>query len=147
MTLATIWNQDDKSNTKKPLGGYSIVSHGGIGDEHREYGEENRPKNNLSGSCHRLSFRVGSEVHHILVDMWGYQWPGKLDRSMTELSNWVHTVILTHPHMDHIGDFPLAFIDGAEFAGRVYAMPATKDAADISLTDSANILAREHARK
>lgn len=49
--------------------------------------------------------------------------------------------------MDHIGDFPLAFIEGAEFAGRVYATPATKDAADISLTDSANILAREHARK
>ena len=56
-------------------------------------------------------------------------------------------IVITHPHMDHIGDLPRAFVDDAEFAGRVYATPATRDAAEISLIDSANILAREFANK
>lgn len=37
MTLATPGLQDSRIKIKKPLDGYSIVSHGGIGDEHREY--------------------------------------------------------------------------------------------------------------
>jgi Cft2 family RNA processing exonuclease len=49
--------------------------------------------------------------------------------------------------MDHIGEFPLAFVDDAPFTGRVYATPATRDAADISLADGATILAKEYGRK
>ncbi len=37
MTLATPRLQDIRIKINQPLDGYSVVSHGGIGDEHREY--------------------------------------------------------------------------------------------------------------
>ena len=49
--------------------------------------------------------------------------------------------------MDHIGDFPRIFTGDSEFSGQVYSTPATKDAADIALTDAAKILAREYENK
>ena len=127
---------------------YEIESHWGIGDEREEYGEtRERPKHNLSGSCHELRIFFGEQVYRVLIDVWAYQWSGKIVRDITQVSNWVDAVVITHPHMDHIGDLPRAFVDDAEFAGRVYATPATRDAAEISLIDAANILAREFANK
>ena len=154
MTLAAIWRQDD--NTKFPetesksnpiLDWYAIVSHGGIGDEHREYGDEGKPKHNLSGSCHELQVFLGEQIYRILVDVWAYQWRGKLERDIGKISKWVDAIILTHPHMDHIWDYPRAFVDEAGFVGRVYATPATRDATEIALIDAANILARDYANK
>jgi Cft2 family RNA processing exonuclease len=134
--------------SQQPTDGYAIVSHGGIGDEHQEYGEvRERPKHNLSGSCHELQIFFGEQVYRVLVDIWAYQWPGKLLRNITEVSNWVNAIILTHPHMDHIGDFPRVFTSDTEFSGRVYATSGTKDSADIALMDAAKILAREYENK
>ncbi len=154
MTLAVIWCQDDntklpetESKSKPILDGYAIVSHGGIGDEHREYGDEGKPKHNLSGSCHELRIFFGKQVYRVLVDIGAYQWPGKLVRDIPVISEWVDAIILTHPHMDHIGDFPRIFTGNSEFWGQVYGTPATKDAADIALTDAAKILAREYENK
>ena len=136
-----------QTKIEKPLDGYAIVSHGGIGDEHREYREENRPKYNLSGSCHELQIFFGQKVYRVLVDVGAYQWPGKLVRDIPAISEWVDAIVLTHPHMDHIGDFPRIFTGDSEFSGQVYSTPATKDAADIALTDAAKILAREYENK
>ncbi|MBC7503742.1 MBL fold metallo-hydrolase [Candidatus Gracilibacteria bacterium] len=148
MTLpTTLGHQHNGPTDTKPQDGYAIKSYGGIGNEHREYGEENRPKHNLSGSCHELSVFFGKQVHRVLIDVGAYQGPGKLERSITEISNGVDTVILTHPHMDHIGDFPRIFTSDTEFAGRVYATPGTRDSADVALTDAAKILAREYENK
>ena len=45
--------------------------------------------------------------------------------------------LLTHAHIDHSGDFPLAYARG--FRGPIYATAATCDLCDIMLRDSAHI--------
>lgn len=123
--------------------GYDIVSHGGIGNEREGSGREHN-KYNLSGSCHELRVHIGESVCRILIDMGAYQWRGKLVRDMKEISTGIDTVILTHPHMDHIWEYPVAFTEGEEFESRVYATLGTKVSAEIALTDAAKIMARNY---
>ncbi len=49
--------------------GYTIVSHGGIGDEHGEYTDGKQLPHNLSGSCHEIMFHIGQKIFRILVDV------------------------------------------------------------------------------
>lgn len=127
--------------------GYTLISHGGIGDELWENDQREKPKHNLSGSCHELQIHVGGQVLRILVDIWGYQWRGKLEREIKKISTWVSAIILTHPHMDHIGDFPRIFTEGWEFEGRVFSTSGTLQATQIALIDAAKILQREYEKK
>jgi metallo-beta-lactamase family protein len=54
---------------------------------------------------------------------------GSLDR--------LHAVVLTHAHLDHTGRLPL--LTRAEYAGPIYATPATIDFAQLILSDSAHL--------
>ena len=127
--------------------GYGIISHGGIGDEQWEDSDRERPKHNLSWSCHELRVFFNGEVTRIIIDMWSYQWRGKLNRDIQKIAAGVKTIILTHPHMDHIGDLPLACTEDSEFEWKIYSTPGTKKSAEIALVDSAKILAREFEKK
>ncbi len=49
--------------------------------------------------------------------------------------------------MDHIGDFPRAFVEGSDFDGRVFATPGTRQAAEIALIDAAKILQRDYEKR
>jgi hypothetical protein len=76
MSFATPNNSSSdtpKNRSKKAilaLSQYHIKSYGGIGDEREKYGEtRERPKHNLSGSCHELMISTGTDVHRILIDM------------------------------------------------------------------------------
>lgn len=50
-------------------------------------------------------------------------------------------VILTHAHLDHCGRLPLLWRNG--YRGRIYATPATRDLAELIMTDAANIMLHE----
>lgn len=126
---------------------YTIVSHGGIGDELGEDGWRERPKHNLSGSSHELIIKINNQLLRILIDMWGYQGRWKIERNMTHISDAVNAIILTHPHIDHIGDYPNAFVEWAKFQGRVFSTLGTREATEISLIDAAKILQREYEKK
>lgn len=126
---------------------YALISHWGIGDELWEDSQREKPKHNLSGSCHELQIQVSGQVLRILVDIWWYQWRGKLEREIKEIAKWVAAIILTHPHMDHIGDFPRLFSEWSEFPGRVFTTPGTLQATQIALIDAAKILQREYEKK
>ena len=123
---------------------YSIISHWGIGDEHPAEGGSLKKPHNLSGSCHELIVNFHWKVFRILIDMGAYQWWGSIDRKTAKIASWVHAIILTHSHMDHIGEYPLVFADDREFEGKVYATPGTKKSAEIALIDAAKILARDY---
>ncbi len=127
--------------------GYAIISHGGIGDELWEDAQREKPRHNLSGSCHELQIHVEGQALRILVDIWAYQWRGKLEREIKKVSDGVSAVVLTHPHMDHIGDFPRIFTEGWAFEGRVFSTPGTLQATQIALIDAAKILQREYEKK
>src|SRR5688572_2179076 len=49
----------------------------------------------------------------------------------------IHSVLLTHAHLDHCGYLPLLIKQG--FKGRIYCTPPTYDLAEIILRDSAKI--------
>lgn len=53
----------------------------------------------------------------------------------------IHSVIITHAHLDHLGYLPLLVKDG--FNGIIYATPPTCDLARVILTDSAKLQEEE----
>ena len=59
----------------------------------------------------------------------------------------IEAAILTHGHLDHCGLFPLLTKNG--YAGNIYATPASRDIASLTMMDSANIQSRdaEYLRK
>jgi Cft2 family RNA processing exonuclease len=140
-------NSDNSEKVPEISTGYSIISHGGIGDEHGKSKERKTPKHNLSWSCHELRVFFGEEVIRILIDIWGYQGWWELIRDLKQVSEWVTAILLTHPHMDHIGELPVIFTEESQFKWRIITTPGTMNATTIALTDAANIMAREHAEK
>ncbi|MFZ2256498.1 MAG: hypothetical protein WAW59_06480 [Patescibacteria group bacterium] len=42
---------------------------------------------------------------------------------MAEIAKEVDMILLTHPHMDHIGEYPMTFAQDRDFKGQVYATP------------------------
>lgn len=53
----------------------------------------------------------------------------------------IDAVVFTHAHLDHVGRAPKLAKDG--FRGKAFMTPATRDLAELILTDSINILAEE----
>jgi metallo-beta-lactamase family protein len=92
-------------------------------------------------------FLVSAETGQVLIDCGLFQGPKEL-----RLRNWapfpadlrrLHSIVLTHAHLDHTGYFPRLVKDG--FQGQVYASPATVDLCGILWPDSGH-LQEEDAR-
>lgn len=56
----------------------------------------------------------------------------------------VGALVVTHAHLDHIGRVPKLIKDG--FKGKIFSNPATKDFAELMLTDSLGVLRKEARR-
>ncbi|MGN0399725.1 MAG: MBL fold metallo-hydrolase RNA specificity domain-containing protein [Blautia sp.] len=88
----------------------------------------------VTGSCYFLE-AAGKKI---LVDCGMEQGPDQYENQEIPVAlSDVDFALLTHAHIDHSGNFPLAYAKG--FRGSIYATAATCDLCDIMLRDSAHI--------
>ena len=92
----------------------------------------------VTGSCYFLE-AAGKKF---LVDCGMEQGPDQYENQEIPVAlSDVDFALLTHAHIDHSGNFPLAYAKG--FRGPIYATNATCDLCDIMLRDSAHIQMQE----
>ena len=88
----------------------------------------------VTGSCYYLE-AAGKKF---IVDCGMEQGPDQYENQDIPVAlSDVDFALLTHAHIDHSGNFPLAYAKG--FRGPIYATSATCDLCDIMLRDSAHI--------
>ena len=88
----------------------------------------------VTGSCYYLE-AAGKKF---IVDCGMEQGPDQYENQDLPVAlSDVDFALLTHDHIDHSGNFPLAYAKG--FRGLIYATSATCDLCDIMLRDSAHI--------
>lgn len=91
----------------------------------------------VTGSQHLLDING----YKLLLDCGLYQ--GKREEAYNINKNFlfnaeeIKTVIISHAHIDHIGNLPTLFKNG--FRGSIYCTPATRDLCAVMLQDSAYI--------
>ena len=92
----------------------------------------------VTGSMHH----VECEGHRYLLDCGLYQGHRKQaeeqNRHLPFKANSLSAVVVSHAHIDHIGNLPLLVKNG--FSGPIYATPATADLANWMLRDTAHIM-------
>ena len=92
----------------------------------------------VTGSCYLVE---GTGGERVLVDCGLFQ--GGKAMEIRNTADWgfdpkgIHTLFLTHAHIDHSGRIPKLVKDG--FAGRILTSPPTAELCQIMLLDSANI--------
>ena len=88
----------------------------------------------VTGSCYFLE----AAGKRFLVDCGMEQGPDQYENQDVPVPmSDIDFALLTHAHIDHSGNFPLAYARG--FRGPIYATAATCDLCDIMLRDSAHI--------
>ena len=88
----------------------------------------------VTGSC----FYLEAAGKKFLVDCGMEQGPDQYENQELPVSMAdIDFVLLTHAHIDHSGNLPLAYAKG--FRGNIYATDATCDLCEIMLRDSAHI--------
>lgn len=96
----------------------------------------------VTGSNYLLTDDDG---YGIVLDFGMFQGSDEIDKHnykpMQFDAREVHSMILTHAHLDHVGRLPLLTRNG--FTGKIYATAATKALAEIVMFDSARINSRE----
>jgi metallo-beta-lactamase family protein len=87
------------------------------------------------------AYLVQTEAANVLVDFGMYQGAQKTENynrlPRKEMVKQLHSVVLTHAHLDHTGRLPL--LTKAGYEGPIYATPATIDLAGLILRDSAHL--------
>lgn len=104
---------------------------------------------NLTGSSVLLTVRRGKETFRCLIDagliQCGFrEFFDKNREILNELKpGYLDSIILTHPHLDHIGRLPLLVKNGFGQRGRIICTEATASLLRVMLEDSAKIQAIE----
>ena len=92
----------------------------------------------VTGSKHLIITDSGKQI---LLDCGLYQGMGKetdpLNRNLIVNPEEIEAVILSHAHIDHVGNLPYLVKQG--FKGKIYCTEATLDVCEILLMDSAHI--------
>lgn len=92
----------------------------------------------VTGSNYLLTDEKG---YGIVVDMGMFQGSEEIEKHNYEPLQFdareVHSMLLTHAHLDHVGRLPMLTRNG--FTGKIYATAATKALAEVVLFDSAKI--------
>ncbi len=95
-----------------------------------------------AGEVTGSNFVLTTEKAKIMIDCGMFQ-----GRKLAEEANYapfayelkeISALILTHAHLDHCGRIPKLWKEG--FRGKIYATPATRDLAELIMTDAANIM-------
>jgi metallo-beta-lactamase family protein len=94
------------------------------------------------------AYLVQTTAANVMVDCGLFQGAQKLENfnrlPTSSALQHLHAVVLTHAHLDHTGRLPL--LTRFQYAGPIYATPATAELADLILRDSA-YLQGEDARR
>jgi len=104
---------------------------------------------NLTGSSVLLTVRRGKETFRCLIDAGLIQCSSRefFDKNREILNElkpgYLDAIILTHPHLDHIGRLPLLVKNGFGQRGRIICTEATASLLRVMLEDSAKIQAIE----
>ncbi|HEY5716277.1 MAG TPA: MBL fold metallo-hydrolase [Psychromonas sp.] len=95
----------------------------------------------VTGSCHFLQLKKGPKI---LVDC-GYFQGSDENRTFEPFDfdpKKVNILLITHAHLDHVGRIPKLVKEG--FDGKVIALRATMDLAEVILMDSAKIAEEDY---
>jgi metallo-beta-lactamase family protein len=99
----------------------------------------------VTGSNFLLSDDRG---YGVLVDMGMFQGSEELESLNYQPIGFdareVHSVFLTHAHLDHVGRMPILMKHG--FSGKVYMTQATKEIAEVVLRDAAKIMQHDEEK-
>ncbi len=99
----------------------------------------------VTGSAYLLQ----TDRAHVLVDCGLFQGAKRLENSNRLPSRGplqqLDAVVLTHAHLDHTGRLPL--LTRFDYAGPIYATPATIEVADLILRDSAHLQGEDAKRR
>ena len=91
----------------------------------------------VTGSSYLLNTKSGG----LLIDMGMFQGDEELDKlnakPLTFDPKEVHSVLLTHAHLDHVGRLAMLVKHG--FKGKIYMTPATRALAEVVMLDAAKI--------
>ncbi|MDP1719137.1 MAG: MBL fold metallo-hydrolase [bacterium] len=94
------------------------------------------------------NFLLESDGYKILIDCGLNQGDSFVEKHNFEPFPYnpkeISAVLVTHPHVDHVGRLPKLYKDG--FKGKVYSTPPCRDAAQLLLMDSEHILIQEAER-
>ncbi|PKG38006.1 MBL fold metallo-hydrolase [Psychromonas sp. Urea-02u-13] len=95
----------------------------------------------VTGSCHFLQLKNGP---NILIDCGYFQGDNEQKTSLAFDFNPkdVDIILLTHAHLDHVGRVPKLVKEG--FDGKLVALRATMDLAEVILMDSAKIAEEDY---
>src|SRR3989339_1362918 len=96
----------------------------------------------VTGTCHELQIETAKGRRRILLDCGLFQ--GKRSEASVKNASFafdpakdIDAVVLTHAHMDHAGRIPVLW--KKEYRGKVHCTYATKDLAEVMLSDSGYI--------
>lgn len=93
----------------------------------------------VTGSNYLLSDDRG---YGILVDMGMFQGSEELEKlnykPLSFDAHEVHSIFLTHAHLDHVGRLPIVMKHG--FSGKIYMTTPTKELSEVVLRDAAKIM-------